>query len=441
LQIRQANGYDCITCCGIETIIAEVRRGVKDDAKVIDQALRELCTELTVKAEAGVKVSVGPIIYWRSFDDTVRRSCNDLWRSLETEFRQIEFLPRISNLRLSDDGVHLQDKSAVKYIEHVVGESLAVWLREDVDSEMDDGQNDSQDLDTTMVNVHSTPGFSQTKSSRPAGEVVSGVAQVRNELRSFKRTMEDRLLRDLFAFARHEESIDTAKNEKMLDRSVFSGVQIDKLEGTAEEKIPVLKEAITKIVTAVLDLGENDDKPTIAFVKHLNPQVRSSYRVIEARFETKEIAGKIRTEFGKKAKAAKAGGAMADSLKGVSISMSVTRETKVRIEVMRALAKILTSNSTQEVSAFVLQYMPRPMMKVVIKKSERDIYSRVYGYTEAIEHVKALYPIHDQDLVEAYSKAGNMKDLEHKFVILKNAAFGSQRDNDEDDRRGNKRKK
>jgi len=189
--------------------------------------------------------------------------------------------------------------------------------------------------------------------------------------------MEDRLQRDLLVFAKHEEALDTTKNEKMLDRAVFLGIHIEKLDGSPEDKISTLKNAVTNVVCSVMDLGDNDIKPAILFVKHLNPQVKSSYRVIDARFEMKEVAGQIRSEFGKKAKAAKAGGAIADTLKGVSINMSVTRETKVRIEVLKALARVLTCNSCKELSAFVLQYMPCPMMKVVIKRSENDIFSRI----------------------------------------------------------------
>jgi len=191
-----------------------VKKGTREEVGgSISQALRELCAELAVKAEAGIKVSVGPFIYWRTFDDGLRRICNDIWRTLETDFRQLDFLPRISNLRLAEDGVHLQEKSANKYIEHVVGESLAQWLREGGDSEMEEagGTSDSQELDNTMVNTQSTPATSRPFFKPSANEVVSGVAQLRNEFRSFKRTTEERFHRDLLAFARHEEALDTAK--------------------------------------------------------------------------------------------------------------------------------------------------------------------------------------------------------------------------------------
>ena len=44
-----------------------------------------------------------------------------------------------------------------------------------------------------------------------------------------------------------------------------------------------------------------------------------------------------------------------------------------------------------------------------------------YGYTEAIEHVAEHFRIMDQDLVEAYTLAVNMNQLEQKFVVLRKA--------------------
>jgi len=269
-----------------------------------------------------------------------------------------------------------------------------------------------------------------------------GLSQLRGEFRAFNRMIENRLDRDLMVFARHKESLDTAKNERNLDRIVFSGVAIEKLQGTAAEKIPILKDSFFKIVAAILDINEGSEEPVpeIMFVSHLNPQIKSVYRVIEARFETKQIAAGIREAFSKKYKESRRTGTIADSLKGVGVNLSVTRETKVRIEVLKALAKIVDGNTDASCSAFVLQYMPRPMLKVVIRKGETQTYARTYGFTEAIEFVRASYPINDQDLFQAYSKAGNMKNLEHKFVVLKESRFAREIP-DEDDYDGGRNKR
>lgn len=440
LQIRAATDYDMLTCAGLESVISEVKRGNKDDSKNIEAALKELCSELARRAEGGLKVSVAPLIFWRSFDSALRKSCTEIWRNLEIEFPQLEFLPELSHLRLADDGVHLHDNSANKYIEHIMAKSMAIWLREDTEMEQDN--SDSQSLDRTIIG-NSTPARTG-QSFRAAGDA-AGLSQLRGEFRAFKRSVENRFDRDLIVFARHEESLDTVKNEKALDRIVFSGINIDKLEGKPADKVEPMRAAINLVVASILNLSEEDIEngalPKIVFIAHLNPQVRSTYRVVEARFESRQVAAKIREAFGKKYKEMKTSGIFPDVLKGVGVNLSVTRETKVRIEVLKALAKIVNENTTADCTAFVLQYMPRPMLKILIREGETRTFARTFGYTEAIEHVKAAYPINDQDLFQAYSKAGNMKNLEHKFVLLKESRFVREAANEDDGGRRNKRQK
>jgi len=121
---------------------------------------------------------------------------------------------------------------------------------------------------------------------------------------------------------------------------------------------------------------------------------------------------------------------------------SQTKDTRIRIEVLKAIAKNLNSNTNAEADAFVIPHIPRPLLKVNIVRGTNDITSRVYGYTEAIEfHRSCGYTLHDQELIEAYSIAGNMKNLEHKFVILKEARVTMEKRPATDYSRGSKRQK
>jgi len=425
-------------------VVNEVKKSSNDSSKAIEQALREICQELHAKTEDGAKVSVAPFVFWKSFEDNLRRVCNEAWKTLQNEFKSLDFIPKISNLRLLDDGVHLQEKSAMKFIEGITEESLNVWLREsDNDMDVEDSNSENADADKTIVGnlANSTPA---TRRSFKAAGDAAAIKELRTELKDFKRNVEHRLDQDLMMLAKHEEALDQARNEKFLDRVLFSGVKIDKLEGTPLEKVPVLKEAVGHILATYLDVPTNAEGakiiPDIKFIAHLNPQIKTDRRVIEARFETKEIAAKIREEFGKKKKEMRLSGIVPDVLNGVNINLSLTRETRVRIEVLKALAKIVSSNTTSEVSAYVLQYSPRPMLKVAIKKGENATFARVYGYTEAIEYVKGNWQVSDQDLFEAYNKAGNMTRLEQKFVLLRSPSFDSRPMDDSEQKRKKLRK-
>jgi len=452
-QIRAANNFDWITCAGLESVVQEIKKSASEQAPFV-KALREICQELSIKADEGARVSVAPFIFWKSFDDALRKECNGAWSTLQAEFRSLEFLPKIPNLRLLDDGVHLQKKSANKYIEALIESSLKCWLEEsDNDNEMEvEGDSTSVNSDGDRTIVDSTPGPAAnqggsgsraTSRTFKAASNAAAIKEIREELRSFKRSIESRLDQDLLTLAKHEEALDVVRNEKTLDRVLFSGVKIDKLSGTPAEKIPILKEAVGRILASYLDAPVNEAGvkiiPEIKFINHLNPQVNSDRRVIEARFESKEVAAKIREAFGRKKKEMRISGVVPDVLGGVNVNLSLTRETRVRIEVLKALAKIVASNTTSDVSAYVMQFSPRPLLKVVIKRGDSN-FARVYGYTEAIEYVKENWSISDQDLFEAYNKAGNMKRLEQKFGLLKSSTFNQGPSDDNEQRRKKIRK-
>ena len=66
-----------------------------------------------------------------------------------------------------------------------------------------------------------------------------------------------------------------------------------------------------------------------------------------------------------------------------------------------------------------MEYLTQPLLKVVVEIDDNRKTSRTYGYTGAIEHVAELFGIHDQNLVKAYMLAGNTKQMEQKFVVLR----------------------
>ena len=60
------------------------------------------------------------------------------------------------------------------------------------------------------------------------------------------------------------------------------------------------------------------------------------------------------------------------------------------------------------------------MLKIIIEIGKDKKTTRTYGFMETIEYVEQNFSIRDQDLVEAFMLAGNTKQLEQKFVVLKN---------------------
>ena len=185
----------------------------------------------------------------------------------------------------------------------------------------------------------------------------------------------------------------------------------------SQQKYSFYLEALTPIMKELF----GDDFPVPIFVSHLNAHIPSNRRVIEAKLENQETAAKVRKAYGDKMKSCRETNLYPDTLRGMNIAMSVTRSTRVRIEILRALAKVVKSNSQKNVDAYVLQHLTRPLLKVTITIPKKEVTtSRTYGFAEAVEFVSCRYKIQDRDLIDAYKAAGNMKNLEQLFMVLRN---------------------
>ena len=63
----------------------------------------------------------------------------------------------------------------------------------------------------------------------------------------------------------------------------------------------------------------------------------------------------------------------------------------------------------------------RPLLKVTIAIPKKEMStSRTYGFAEAVEFVSNRHKIQEHDLINAYKAAGNMKNLEQMFMVLRN---------------------
>jgi len=108
------------------------------------------------------------------------------------------------------------------------------------------------------------------------------------------------------------------------------------------------------------------------------------------------------------------------SFAGLTITNCITKETRVRIDVMQAIVKVIKANSNMD--AYVIQHISKPLMKVT-EKFDQGTRVRSYGFTEAIAFVQSRFPgkLADQDLIAAYNKAGSKysPEISHYFVVLK----------------------
>lgn len=334
----------------------------------------------------------------------------------------IYFINPIGNLKLSNDGVHLEQESGERYLNEVIERSLKKWVTpiDEPTSEAETEINLSQEEIT--IDDETFKSGAKRKRGRPPTSTVGS---------RFKPKLDEAMIdsvnkrldhlefsnnKTMLFIAKHEEALDTIRNEKNMNKIIFSGIEIENLIGKMEVKKPIILNALTTVMKAFMN---EEDIPTIQYVVHLNDRFKTNFKVIEARFETPAEAKRVRETFGAKVRDWKVNKLFPDALKGVGINLCHTRETRIRIEVMKALAKVVNRNSDRAMEAYVLPFLARPLLKLAYNRPDGEKNIRSYGYTEAISAVTSMHDISDQDLHQAYKIAGSLPDLEQKFLILR----------------------
>lgn len=426
--------FTCLTVSGLDLVLSELRGGVqpptdalrlKNLEETLQQGLTRLCELLKVKSTEGIKVTIAPLVFWAEFDEKFRKMSQDLLVELAKKYQELYFIPRLSKLTLSEDGVHLQENSAIRYIEYIEKKSNDHWegveeLDMDIEATQEDRAN-PEEVPATPANERKGKRPASMSSFKRAGKPAyareKDLEDVRKTVSALQADLEERQLTDIMFTAKHEEALDELRNERILNRVIFTGVWIQNLNGTIMEKRPKIIEALKKIMTMFL---EENQIPDIKFVQHLNARLKGMRQVIEARFETTAEAKLVREAFGRKIKEWRTAKATPEEAKGLGVNMSQTLETRIRSTVLKALAKKLRETK-QTMDAYVLQHLPKPLMRVILSKGDPKSMTRTYSYTEAIQYVtrKLGLVLSNKDLEEAYKVAGSLPNLEHKFVLLR----------------------
>jgi hypothetical protein len=174
-------------------------------------------------------------------------------------------------------------------------------------------------------------------------------------------------------------------------------------------------EALRKIASDVFNFLIPDFDGKISFVSQGKAQ-GLMLPMLEVRMEKTESAAAIRKAFALKSKQGKLTGDFAK----LFVSNSVSLATRVRIDVMKAIARKVTND---EIQAYVVGFISRPIMHLRKKSDGRDVKPhKSYTFTEAIENYGQL--IYAADLENAYTRAGSAFKgvMQQNFVVLHDKA-------------------
>ena len=427
-----------ITVTGLESVVEEMSSSGNGDIKLINSALEEIVKGLSEKTKPGnCWTSVAPPLPWKKHANQ-RDQIEKRWEELKQIYsKKVHFIPKLSKLAFGtgNDEVHLVDKSRERFFLHVIESSITAFMSESSGEESAGDEERSIDMDINeQTIIHpksqgprtSTPALTFRSAKRKATTNIEEYAQlkrIKNKPESdtgidqLTKRVEQRWRSDNLLLAKHDEQLDILKNEKNLDRIVISGVHIAELTGNLDEQKPKMFEAVTKILKSFMD-----DPPAPTFAKHLNAQYKTPRRVLEVRFGDTDKAVLVRKTYAKKVIEFQNAKNFPVELNGVGIGMTLTKSTRIRIAILRGLAKIVGDNTEQNVKAYCMEYQTQPLLKIVIELDANRKTTRTFGFTEAIEHVAEHFGIQDHDLVDAYTLAGNTRQIEQKFVVLRSSA-------------------
>ena len=326
-------------------------------------------------------------------------------------------------VQLEADGVHLNPITGVAFLEFVSQElRLAMVHASDgdvtltdptiqiVESDSDENTAESDsEADRLGSILKIVRGNSKLlKTVQPLKDSFSLLLQRTDSLEAQVRV---RRQRDNYVFARMKEESDAELNKSREDRVVISGLDrfAPGLTSHAEKK-----EYYRSVVAGLIELACSDVDPRPAIVDTLvNLRREQVNPVVECRFDSQSNASSFRRAAAALAKAKN------PQFSKLFFSNSVTQATRVRIEIMRAIAKKLTTESE---SGYVQGFISKPVMHYMVKESMPSFCAgtgRSYNFVDAVSRYGDL--LMPTDLAPAYRRAGDTfkGSMEHYFIVLK----------------------
>ncbi len=301
------------------------------------------------------------------------------------------------------DGVHLNAEAGISFIQYVLN---------GVDQILSGAMSTSiRPLpSSTMPSVPTVPasGFTSLASSSSLTDAFATLSTLTNNLQV---EVTSRRLQDNLIFARLKEDQDYALNKNREDRFTVSGLQLSQAPPKdALERKAFFKDLLTSMVLeACPDLVP---QPQVLDV-FVNMRYGRGPPFLEARLDSAASSSAFRIAAAKLSK-------VEDSrFANLFIANSVTLTTRVRIEILRALAKLLTTDTEE---AYVQSFTSRPMLHYQSKEGVQYPLpgtNRSYSFVEAVgKWGSSLTTTH---LLPAYRRArpAFIGCLEQYFVVLK----------------------
>ena len=326
---------------------------------------------------------------------------------------------------LISDKVHLTPSAGGEFMDFLEREVCAVKLsgtipqsEDDVEvsdstmielvssEEEEESLDPNSTLDEKLSKIFAAVSGSRSKVSKLSTRV-DKVAASHTQLDS---RLTVRRKQDNLVFARLKEEADYETNRSREDRVVITGlVPLRRTPSTHKEK----KDHYISLLGDLIKLAIPGVEPVPSVIDvYLTVKKDRSHPVVEAKFDSVHGAIQFRTEAAKLAKL------NTGRFAGLFFTNSATLATRVRIEIMRAIA---TKLATETEDAYVQGFVSRPLLHYRSVDSSHKVAGgadRSYTFVDAVARFGDL--LMDVDLTNSYARAGHTFKgaMEHYFVVL-----------------------
>jgi hypothetical protein len=383
-----------------ENIIVDAAKGLKNEGDEINNAIFKSIDAVldlisaTADRMPETKLAVvtplrRPAVVWFQEKETliydyIKKNLNTIRMSRNNVF-MIDCV--CSSLQqFEEDGVHLTVDSGVCFLEDILGKGEVAFKAVNIDL---------------------------TKDSRPGASNVLTLDSTNSRIDDMVDRLTMRFDADNLMFARIREELDAAANLKREDRVVVNGITSKTpLPTDNRQRLEKLKELAMEIFMEI----KPDFKGKILFASQ-GRTAEHDLPSVEVKIDKVEHAIAIRKAFANQKK----NGLLKGNLERVFIANSVNPPTRVRIEILKAIARKITNNNEL---AYVVGFIPRPVMHIKKKGNGDQAPFKTYSFVDAVKYHGGV--LEQEDLGGAYARAGRAFDgqLQQNFVVLRDAESG-----------------
>ena len=430
-----------LTITGIDNIVADLSAGVFDSGK-LETSLKEFFLSLEALRQKGMKITVGPLLPWKQHSQEIRRSAVNILKNMKSMFPGIVHIPRPNSLKFTKDNVHLVERAAATHFKAVFSASYSTFFsKEDEYLTEDESQMGENEVEITTPQVlrNRTESIDSSDDGRDDPFVPSGsTAPIKikqttkhsihnpefkllmNRIEELRRQVNARWTIDLIVSAGTKEDLDKIENNLNMNKVVIMGLDVPELWEHEDWKIRIatMKDAIVELFGFIQPGVEYK----IGFIKHLNSKLKAARQIVEVTLESERNGKSIRRAYAEKIKEWKEKKQFPDRMNGVTITPALTLATRVRIAMLKVIAKVMV-DEFENTDAWVIQHIARPVLKIEQTDKDNKKILTSYGFAQAIAYTLEKMPFvkfTDQMLFTSYTIAGTKfgPEISHYFVIL-----------------------